>query len=153
MSDQDPQPVASADDADGLDDDSLDDGLDEDLDSGAKGDESLEVLEEEELADDDVVDGTEFLDAEVGEGDEDNDDDDSEDDDDDADADDELDALLEEDDEVQPLDEEDGPAPKTKPRRKPELISDDEFTCRNCFLVKKPSQLADAEAVFCFDCV
>ena len=28
-----------------------------------------------------------------------------------------------------------------------------EFTCRSCFLVKHPSQLADAERVLCRDCV
>lgn len=29
----------------------------------------------------------------------------------------------------------------------------DEFTCRNCFLVKHRSQLADRKKMFCRDCV
>lgn len=28
-----------------------------------------------------------------------------------------------------------------------------EFTCRSCFLVKHPSQLADARRMLCRDCV
>ena len=69
--------------------------------------------------------------------------------------DDELDELLEEDEEVQPLDVEgdEGSKKGAKPRRKVELISEDEFTCRSCFLVKKPSQLADRDEMLCFDCV
>ena len=29
----------------------------------------------------------------------------------------------------------------------------DEFVCRSCFLVKHPSQLADAKKMLCRDCV
>ncbi len=32
-------------------------------------------------------------------------------------------------------------------------IGDDEFTCRSCFLVKRRAQLADADAMYCVDCV
>ena len=28
-----------------------------------------------------------------------------------------------------------------------------EFTCQSCFLVKPPSQLADADNMYCLDCV
>ena len=31
-------------------------------------------------------------------------------------------------------------------------IQSDEFTCRNCFLVKHKSQLADRKRLFCVDC-
>lgn len=31
-------------------------------------------------------------------------------------------------------------------------IQSDEFTCRNCFLVKHKSQLADKKRLFCVDC-
>lgn len=31
-------------------------------------------------------------------------------------------------------------------------IQSDEFTCRNCFLVKHRSQLADRKRLFCVDC-
>ena len=31
-------------------------------------------------------------------------------------------------------------------------IAADEFTCRSCFLVKKRAQVADEDALICFDC-
>lgn len=150
------------------------DDLDDDLTAGDDDlDDDLELDDDDDLDTDDI--DTEFFDDDDDDDDDDADeavsvelvvdeeldedlDDDLEDDeledDDDDDLDDELDELLEEDEEVQPLDEEEGGGKKgAKPRRKVELISEDEFTCRSCFLVKKPSQLADREAMFCFDCV
>lgn len=121
-------------DDDDADDDGLTTVLADDLDS---------------VEDDDADDGDELVDDDEVDKDENSV---SGDDEDDDELDDELDELLEEDEEVQPLDEDDGKkAPK--PRRKVELVSDDEFTCRSCFLVKKPSQLADRDAMLCFDCV
>ena len=41
-----------------------------------------------------------------------------------------------------------GAKSKKVPARQP-----GEFTCRSCFLVKHPNQLADAKAMLCKDCV
>ncbi|WP_370324730.1 hypothetical protein [Euzebya sp.] len=141
--------------------DDLDDGEDLDDDLEFEGDDLDDDIEsdDDDLFDDDDedddLDGDEVSeDDDETEGDDEDEELEEDDEDDEDDLEDELDELLEEDEEVQPLDEEEGGAKKgAKPRRKPELISDDEFTCRSCFLVKKPSQLADAEQMLCFDCV
>ena len=85
------------------------------------------------------------------------DDDDEEVDPDDVEAD--LDTILkdrlvvvadeEEEDEDEPVDAEDrtGETTKVRPR------APGEFVCQSCFLVKHPSQLADADKQFCRDCV
>lgn len=144
--------------------------VEEDLEFEDDGDldsDDLELFEEDgeeddaadpvvvELVVDDVLDDdVEDVDDDVEDVDEEDDDLEDELDEEDDDLEDELDELLEEDEEVQSLDEEEGGAKKAaKPRRKVELISEDEFTCSNCFLVKKPSQLADREAMLCFDCI
>lgn len=62
---------------------------------------------------------------------------------------DDLDLLLDEDAELVPLDDdEDGP----RGRRKAEPMGAGEFTCRNCFLVRRRSQLADETRMLCVDC-
>ncbi len=88
------------------------------------------------------------------------DDDNGDDDDDQPDPDDveaDLDTILkdrlvvvddDEEDDDEPVEaEEKGEAAKVRPR------APGEFLCRSCFLVKHPSQLADADALLCRDCV
>ena len=55
----------------------------------------------------------------------------------------------EDEDEDEPVDAEDrsGETTKVRPR------APGEFVCQSCFLVKHPSQLADADKQFCRDCV
>ena len=57
--------------------------------------------------------------------------------------------VVEEDDEDdEPADRtEEGDSGKVAPKRP------DEFVCQSCFLVKHPSQLADAKRQYCRDCV
>lgn len=57
--------------------------------------------------------------------------------------------VVEEDEEDdEPADKEDqGDTGKVPPKRP------DEFVCQSCFLVKHPSQLADAKRQYCRDCV
>jgi hypothetical protein len=84
------------------------------------------------------------------------DDDDDEEDDTDVEA--SLDEILKErlvvedeevddEDEAPEADDKGDPAVKVQPKRP------DEFVCQSCFLVKHPSQLADAKRQLCRDCV
>jgi hypothetical protein len=132
--------------------DDLDEEEDGDLDEELDGDEV--VADDDDLADDDAeVDEGETVVADAVEEDED------EDEDDEGDVEASLDVILkerlvqvdeedEEDDE--PNDPEDRAAPdagKVQPRQP------QEFVCQSCFLVKHPSQLADAKRQLCRDCV
>ncbi|HET9442841.1 MAG TPA: DUF4193 family protein [Acidimicrobiales bacterium] len=53
----------------------------------------------------------------------------------------------EDEDEVPETDERSDAVTKVLPKQP------DEFVCQSCFLVKHPSQLADADRMFCRDCV
>ncbi|MBV8960942.1 MAG: DUF4193 family protein, partial [Actinobacteria bacterium] len=53
----------------------------------------------------------------------------------------------EDEDEVPDTDDKSEPATKVLPKQP------DEFVCQSCFLVKHPSQLADAKRQLCRDCV
>ncbi len=142
--------------------DVLDEDLDDDLDAGdldedpetfspaAEDDDVVEELEEEDADEQPVPHTTRRAEGE-------DDDEDEEDvDPDDVEAD--LDTILkdrlaaqvteEDDDEeaAEPEERSDGPT-KILPRRP------GEFVCQSCFLVKHPSQLADADAMLCTDCV
>ncbi|HVL26886.1 MAG TPA: DUF4193 family protein [Acidimicrobiales bacterium] len=121
-----------------LDDDDLDDEVDDDVDEEAE-----EEAEEPEAA--------------AG-GDDDEEDDDEDDvlDPDDVEA--GLDVILkdrlvaidedeEDDDEAPEVDERGDTSTKVLPKRA------NEFVCQSCFLVKHTSQLADAERLYCRDCV
>ena len=56
--------------------------------------------------------------------------------------------VEEEEEDDEPADtEERGDSTKVAPKRP------DEFVCQSCFLVKHPSQLADAKRQYCRDCV
>ena len=56
--------------------------------------------------------------------------------------------VEEEEEDDEPADTEDrGDSTKVAPKRP------DEFVCQSCFLVKHPSQLADAKRQYCRDCV
>jgi hypothetical protein len=56
--------------------------------------------------------------------------------------------VEEEEEDDEPADREDqGDSGKVAPKRP------DEFVCQSCFLVKHPSQLADAKRQYCRDCV
>jgi len=56
--------------------------------------------------------------------------------------------VEEEEEDDEPADTEDrGDSTKVPPKRP------DEFVCQSCFLVKHPSQLADAKRQYCRDCV
>ena len=69
-----------------------------------------------------------------------------------------LDELLAKRAEEKGEEEEDDAAELTREERAESLAvkvlpqQADEFTCRNCFLVKHRSQLADRKKVFCKDC-
>ena len=114
---------------------------------------TLEVVEEDDEAEDVVAVPVR---EKAGEGEEDEDDEDVLDPD-DVEAD--LDTILkdriaaaeeeEEDEEDEPADVEDrsGDGGKILPRRP------GEFVCQSCFLVKSPPQLADAKRMLCVDCV
>lgn len=52
-----------------------------------------------------------------------------------------------EDDEDEEEDDDDEARPSTVPAKQ------GEFVCQSCFLRKRPSQLADAKAQLCLDCV
>lgn len=156
-----------ADDADDLPDDELDE---EDLEDDPEDGE----LDEEDLEEDDLDDALVDDDLAVDAGDDDDEDepeeeprakitdDEDEDDEDLLDPDDveaDLDTILkdriaaaeeeEDDEESEPTDAEDraGETGKIAPRRP------GEFVCQSCFLVKSPSQLADAGSQLCVDCV
>ncbi len=155
------------------------DDPDDDVTDEEPGDLDVEVLEDEGLeeaeavfVDDDLVDeepeGDDEGDDEVeappkrpkARASEPDDDDNGDDDDDEPDPDDveaDLDTILkdrlvvvddEDEDDDEPVEaEEKGEAAKVRPR------APGEFLCRSCFLVKHPSQLADADALLCRDCV
>ena len=155
----------------------LDDELADDPDlSGPLDDPDLEELPDDAVIDEDVIDEDPDLDddldedpvvdvdldedavspvvAPTGDEDEDEDEDEAEADEDDVEA--SLDVILkeklvvadeEEDDEAPDQEERAEPAVKVLPKRP------DEFVCQSCFLVKHPSQLADAKRMFCRDCV
>ncbi len=137
-------------DLEALDDDDLiddDDGLEDD---DLVVDDDLAVVDE---VDDVVVPIAVVVAAE--------DDDDDDDDDDDLDPDDVeagLDVILkdrlvvvdeqdDDEDEVPDADDRAEGSTKVVPKRP------GEFVCQSCFLVKHPSQLADADRMFCRDCV
>ena len=56
--------------------------------------------------------------------------------------------VEEEDEDDEPVDREDQTDSGKVPPKRP-----DEFVCQSCFLVKHPSQLADAKRQLCRDCV
>jgi hypothetical protein len=137
-----------------LDDDDLideDDALDDD--DLAVVDDDLAVVDDDLAVVDDAVVPVPVVVAEE--------DDDDDDDDDDLDPDDVeagLDVILkdrlvvvddqdDEDDEVPDGDDRAEGSTKVLPKRP------GEFVCQSCFLVKHPSQLADAGRMFCRDCV
>jgi hypothetical protein len=86
--------------------------------------------------------------------------DDEDEDDDELDPDDveeDLDQILKDRIAAAPDDEEDEEVPDTEDRSEPggrvQPKRPGEFVCQSCFLVKHPSQLADAEHMLCADCV
>ncbi len=143
-----------------------DDDLDVDIDD-------VDVLEDDALEDDDddvVVDVDEEDDAETDEVDEiltpspaavveksgDGDDEEEEEEPDDEDVEASLDVILkerlvveDEPEDEEATDQED----KTEGNERVLPKQPDEFVCRSCFLVKHPSQLADAKKMLCRDCV
>ncbi len=155
------------------------DDPDDDVTDDEPGDLDVEVLEDEGLEEADTVFVDDDLVDEEAEGDDEgddevevpqkraksratepDDDDNGDDDDDQPDPDDveaDLDTILkdrlvvvddDEEDDDEPVEaEEKGEAAKVRPR------APGEFLCRSCFLVKHPSQLADADALLCRDCV
>ena len=138
------------------DDDIVDDDLPEDLEETFEADD-LEVFEEDEEEDTAAVvpaktrakPAAEDDDAEEG----DEDDEDLNPDDVEADLDtilkDRLVVVDDEDDDEDEVPEVDERGESTKVRPK----SPGEFVCQSCFLVKHPSQLADAKRQYCRDCV
>jgi hypothetical protein len=147
-----------------------DDDVNEDDDQpGEIDEEDLEGLAEEDILDDDEVgdDDEDLGDDEEGEGDEDEEGSAAakkktkeEEDEDELEVDHDVEATLDEILKerlvvVEEDDEEDEPADradetdtgKVAPKRP------DEFVCQSCFLVKHPSQLADAKRQYCRDCV
>lgn len=150
------------------------DNVDEELlDEDGEGPEDLEDAEIEDMPDDDLLDDGLDVAAEVDLPEIDgvvapvapvvapaaSDDDDEEEEDDEADEDDveaSLDVILKEklvvaddEDTEEVADQEDRVETTTKVLPK----QPDEFSCQSCFLVKHPSQLADAERQLCRDCV
>ncbi len=160
-----------ADEVDELPDDLEEEELDadpvEDLDEDLDEDDLEVALDDDDIVDDDVVVDVDIADDEDAEEpieeprakvtDDEEDDDDDLVDPDDVEAD--LDTILkdriaaadeeEDDEETEPTDAEDraGETGKIAPRRP------GEFVCQSCFLVKSPSQLANAKAQLCVDCV
>lgn len=150
-----------------------DEPVDEELDEqpGEIDEEDLEGLGEEDLLEDDEIgDDDELADDDAAEGDEEVDEEEggatakkaaSEDEDEDElevdhDVEATLDEILkerlvvveEEEEDDEPTDREDqADSGKVAPKRP------DEFVCQSCFLVKHPSQLADAKRQYCRDCV
>jgi hypothetical protein len=147
-----------------------DDTVDEDDDQpGEIDEEDLEGLAEEDiLGDDDDLADDEAADDEEGEGD---DEDEAgsaaaakkkaeEEDEDELEVDHDVEATLdeilkerlvvveEEEEDDEPADREDQTDTGKVPPKRP-----DEFVCQSCFLVKHPSQLADAKRQYCRDCV
>jgi hypothetical protein len=96
-------------------------------DDGVADDEAEEV---EEVADDEAEDADDDLDEEEGE--------------------DSLEVLLGTDDVDEDGDNNRGGRSVSKAAATP--ISEGEFTCRSCFLVKKRAQLADEKKRICLDC-
>ena len=148
------------------DDEEREDDLPEDTEADPGDDIGDEDLEEENSIEDDLIE-EEFEDTSDDEDDEDAvedkvvDDDETDDDDDDvADPDDveaDLDSILkerlvvaedeDEEEEEEVADPEDRSDGRVRPR------APGEFVCQSCFLVKHPSQLADAKRQLCADCV
>lgn len=148
-----------------------DESVDEDDEQpGEIDEEDLEGLAEEDLIDDeDLVDDDEAIDSdEAEEGDEEDEAGSAaaakktaeEEDEDELEVDHDVEATLdeilkerlvvveEEEEDDEPADREDQTdTGKVAPKRP------DEFVCQSCFLVKHPSQLADAKRQYCRDCV
>jgi hypothetical protein len=130
------------------DDDLIDD------DEGLDDDDDLAVVDD--LVVDDVEDVVPVAVVVAAEDDDDDDDDDEDVDPDDVEA--GLDVILkdrlvvvdeqdDDEDEVADTDDRTEGSTKVVPKRP------GEFVCQSCFLVKHPSQLADADRMFCRDCV
>ena len=162
------------DDADLATEDEFDDEDEIELDDDEVIDDDV-VIDDEVIDDDEIADPIEVIDDEDAvEDDEDgpgpevrpkarkgaaDDDDDEEEEDDPDDVEADLDTILkdriaaadeeeeDEDDEVLEVVDASGDGTKIQPRRP------GEFLCQSCFLVKAPSQLADAKANLCVDCV
>lgn len=125
-------------------------GYDEDFVGDEPADENLDTDLDEDIVDDQDADEEEEDVAPDGEP-------SDEDDDDDVD---ELEEDEEDDDDEETLEVLLGPdseATVTTPRSRSDDSGDappgeGEFTCRSCFLVKRRAQLADADAMICFDC-
>lgn len=147
-----------------------DDTVDEDDQPGEIDEEDLEGLAEEDILDEDgeLSDDDDALDEEEGEGDAEEDEEGAaakkktkeEEDEDELEVDHDVEATLDEilkerlvvveedDEEDEPVDRADETdTGKVAPKRP------DEFVCQSCFLVKHPSQLADAKRQYCRDCV
>ena len=157
--------VTIPDDLDGLDDeleideidetgaDELDDELVEDLDEDLDDELDEDVDEEEEEEGEEGPTGTAERSADEAEL-----EDEDEDDIDEEDVEASLDVILKErlvvvDDE--PDDDEEGSDVEDRTEAGERVLpkQPDEFVCRSCFLVKHPSQLADAKKMLCRDCV
>ena len=144
--------VDEPDDPDIVELEALDDDDDDIIDDEVLDDDTL-VVDDLLVADEAVIVPVAVVVAEE--------DDDDDDDDDDLDPDDVeagLDVILkdrlvvvdeqdDEDDEVPDADDRTEGSTKVVPKRP------GEFVCQSCFLVKHPSQLADADRMFCRDCV
>ena len=148
-------------------DEPVDDTEIEDDQPGEIDEEDLEGLAEEDIVDDDLVDDE--VDVAVDGEDEELDPEavaaaakkkKEEDDEDELEVDHDVEATLdeilkerlvvveEEEEDDEPAEREDsGDSTKVPPKRP------DEFVCQSCFLVKHPSQLADAKRMLCRDCV
>lgn len=131
------------------DDENLEVSLDEEGDFDGEDDETDDTYEDFYSDDDEYEDGESSLVDDYDDDDEDDEDEDDEDDEDD-DLDDEEEDV---ESEVAPLDADELPLRGRREHHAVELIADDEFTCTECFLVKKPSQLADKENTICADCI
>lgn len=147
------------------------DDLPEDEDLLEEDDDALDEDEDEQDDDDEgggvaVAEGTDETTASRARGrtakragrpgeDEDEEEDDEEEDEEDVEA--SLDVILKERLVVEEDEEEDEEAPETDDRADSSTKvlpkQPNEFVCRSCFLVKHPSQLADAERMLCRDCV
>lgn len=160
---------------DDLDEVDLEGDLEGDLDEADLDEVDLDEALGDELEEDDLGDGDLDGDELGGDLDEEADDegstiarrpgttsdDDEEDDDDELDPDDveaSLDDILKDRlviEEVEPDDDEDTPEPEDRSEGASVVVPKrpDEFVCQSCFLVKHPSQLADAGRMLCRDCV
>lgn len=133
------------------DDENLEVSLDEGADFDGDDDDTDDTYEDFYGDDDDEYESSHSDDLD----DEDLDDyDDEDEEDEDEDDEDDLDEEeIDVESEVAPLDADELPARGRRETQAVELIADDEFTCTECFLVKKPSQLADPDNNICADCI